>query len=40
MALAGSGEREAVLIRARDLVELVDDRITDLKARRMARRGW
>ncbi len=38
-ALANSNAREAGRIRARDLVELIDDRITDLKARRMARRG-
>lgn len=39
-ALANSGARDAGRIRARDLVELIDDRITDLKARRMARRSW
>jgi hypothetical protein len=38
-ALANSNAREAGRIRARDLVDLIDDRITDLKARRMARRG-
>ena len=36
--LAESGVCEAGRIRAKDLVELVDDRITDLKARRLARR--
>ena len=36
--LAESGACEAGRIRARDLVELVDERITDIKARRLARR--
>ena len=38
VVLAESAAREAERIRARDLVELVDDRITDLKAQRIARR--
>ncbi|MFH1466941.1 MAG: hypothetical protein ABIO70_21340 [Pseudomonadota bacterium] len=37
---AESGAREAGRIRARDLIELVDGRITDIKARRLAGRRW
>ena len=36
--MAEGNGREAGRIRARDLIELVDERITDLKARRLARR--
>lgn len=36
--LADSDGREAGRIRARDLVELIDERITDLRARRIASR--
>ncbi len=38
--LAEGNGRVAGRIRARDLMELVDERITDLKAQRMARRRW
>ncbi len=37
--LADSDGREAGRIRALDLVELIDERITDLRARRMASRS-
>ncbi len=40
VALVGSAGHTARAIRSRDLIELVDDRITDLRARRMVRRRW
>lgn len=36
--LSNAGAPQAARIRARDLVELVDDRLTDLKAKRLAAR--
>lgn len=39
-ALTDEDLHDAGRIRLRDLIELVDDRLTDIKARRLTRRGW